>query len=134
MQGPGRAYFVNVRGIFDKLALKKSQLYLIFNKLEDLDSFDVGYSCEKCNFVSNEHICEMIDNLECIHEKDLSFESLAGIVYIAGYVIRRDPLTEDTSDYYEIKGLFLKQINRGGLRIPGDLECSWTMYCYVVFH
>ena len=32
MQGPGRANFVNVWGIFDKLALKKSQLYLIFNK------------------------------------------------------------------------------------------------------
>ena len=80
MQGPGRAYFVNVLGIFDKLALKKSQLYLIFNKGEDLNSCDVGHSCEKCNFVSNEHICEMIDNLECIHEKDLSFETLAGIV------------------------------------------------------
>ena len=69
----------------------------------------------------------MIDNLEYIHEKDCS-------LYIAGYVIRRDPLTEDTSDYYEIKGLFLKEINRGGLRIPGDTACSCTLCCYVVFH
>ena len=66
MQGPGRAYFVPVRGD-DKLALKKSQLYLIFNKREDLDSCDIGHSYKKCNFVSNEHICEMIVNLECIH-------------------------------------------------------------------
>ena len=91
MQCSGRAYFVNVRSIFDKLALKKSQLYLIFNKCEDQDSCDVDYSCEKFHFVSNEHICEMIDNLECIHEQDLSFESLADIVYVAGNVIRRDP-------------------------------------------
>ena len=72
MQGPGRAYFVSVRGD-DKLALKKSQFYLIFNKCEDLDSCDVDHSYEKCNFVSNEHIFEMIDNLECIHEKDFIF-------------------------------------------------------------
>ena len=78
--------------------------------------------------------CELIDNLEGIHEKDLSFETLADIVYIAGYVIRHDLLTEDTSDYCEKYGSFLKEINRGGLRIPGDSACSWTMYCYVVFH
>ena len=75
MQGPGRAYLVNIRGFFHKLALEKSQHYLIFNKCEDLDSCDVGHSWEKCNFVSDEHICEMIDNFECIHEKDLSFET-----------------------------------------------------------
>ena len=66
MQEPGRPYFVTVRGD-GKLALKKSQLYLIFSKC------DVGHSYEKCNFVSNENICEMIDNWECIHEKDLYF-------------------------------------------------------------
>ena len=75
----------------------------------------------------------MINNLEGIHEKDLSSETLAGIVYIAGYVIRHDPLTEDTSDYYEKYGSFLKEINHGGLRIPGDSTCTWTMYCYAVF-
>ena len=71
--------------------------------------------------------------MEGIHEKDLSSETLAGIVYIAGYVIRHDPLTEDTSDYYEKYGSFLKEINHGGLRIPGDSACTWTMYCYAVF-
>ena len=41
-----------------------------------------------------------------------------------------------TSDYYVpiIKGSFLKEINRGGLGIPGDSACFWTLYCYVVFH
>ena len=46
MQGPGRAYFVTVRGD-GKLALKKIQLYRIFNKCNDLDSCDVGHSYEK---------------------------------------------------------------------------------------
>ena len=54
--------------------------------------------------------CELIDNLEGIHEKDLSFETLADIIYIAGYVIRHDLLTEDTSDYCEKYGSFLKEI------------------------
>ena len=104
--------------------MKKSQLYLNFYKCEDLDSCDVGHTCEKCNFILNEHICELIDNLEGIHEKDLSFETLARIVYIAGYVIRYDPLTEDTSDYYEKYGSFLNEINRGGLHALGLSICT----------
>ena len=43
------------------------------------------------------------------------------------YVIRHDPLTEDTSDYYEKYESFSKEINRGGLRIPGDSACTWSI-------
>ena len=36
--------------------------------------------------------------------------------------------------YHEKYGDFINDVNRGGLKIPGDSFCQWTIFSYIVFH
>ena len=56
------------------------------------------------------------------------------LVYIAGYIIHEDENPDDTFYFYEAYGNFVKDINQGGLTIPGDKVCQWATYCYILFY
>ena len=57
------------------------------------------------------------------------------LVYTAGYATRKDnPDVDNTTLYYQKFGSFLKNIDRGGLEIPTDTYCQWTVLCYIMFY
>ena len=57
------------------------------------------------------------------------------MVYISGYIQHQAGATDadDSYYYYEHYGLYLKNINRRGLIIPGDVIVQWVIYCYIFF-
>jgi hypothetical protein len=56
------------------------------------------------------------------------------LVYIAGYVFRADANCEsDTYELFDKYGDFLRSIDRGGLKIPSDFACYWSMLCFALF-
>lgn len=83
----------------------------------------------------------MTDNESGIFEKlseldgSLSADVKMTLVYISGYILKKHPMidSEDTCFYYNSFGNFLKDLNRGGLTIPGDNVCQWVFYGYIMF-
>ena len=57
-----------------------------------------------------------------------------GLVYIAGYIIRKDEREEDSTVFSEKYGDFVQSLNREGLSLLGDSVCQWVIFCYMVFH
>ena len=58
------------------------------------------------------------------------------LVYIAGYLIRKDDEVLSSADTYEYcskYGKYLNALSRGGLKQPSDAICQWTMYCHSLF-
>ena len=55
------------------------------------------------------------------------------LMYIAGYVARHDNDVDDTMDCMEKYGEYLREINRGGLKLPGDTVSYWVFYSYIMF-
>ena len=64
-------------------------------------------------------------------EDNLAKEVKMALVYIAGYVVRNDPV-DDTKYYVEEFGKYTKELNRGGLTMPGDNIASgcFIPICY----
>ena len=58
------------------------------------------------------------------------------LVYIAGYITRKDPeltenqLLEQSTFYYQKYGKFIASLDRGGLNIPSDGCCQWTIFSF----
>ena len=67
-------------------------------------------------------------------EPGLSEEVKATLTYIAGYIVRKDDDTDDSHFYYDKYGRFTDELNRGGLRIPGDSVCQWVFFSYSLFY
>ena len=88
-------------------------------------------NCEKCKVLINNE--PSFDNLPKL-EKSLPWEVKMTLVYIAGYVVRKSPVNDDTNRYLEEFGGYLKQLNRGGLTLPGDTICQWVVYSYILYH
>ena len=78
-------------------------------------------------------MCSIMDNLPTLEEK-LSAETISALLYIAGYVIRRDEQHEDTYSFCEKYGTYLDELNRGGLTKPGDSVVQWVIYSHIVFN
>ena len=72
----------------------------------------------------------------CIYKAKLLLQLRADITdLIAGYVVRKNiDDFEDTYIYHEKYGDFINDVNRGGLKIPGDSVCQWTTFSYIGFH
>ena len=81
---------------------------------------DEGHSCERCGYLLDEEASIVFNNLEDL-ESSLSQDVKMALVYIAGYVCRkekqRDELTGDTTFYLERYGGYINQLNRGGLSL-----------------
>ena len=97
-QGSGGAYFITAQGIFEKIGIKLTQLYLNYNDTNLLSSVPAGHKCSKCNHTPSLEICELIEDLTSLElEEILPVDTIMGLVYIAGYVIRNDERDEDST-------------------------------------
>ena len=133
-QGSGGTYFITVQNVIQKLHIEKTRL-LLHLKIDvfELDE-DIGHKCDKCLYVLDSEKCDVFDAL--VHlENSVSTDVKMALVYIAGYVTRKDdPNIDDTQYYYQKFGSFLKNLDRGGLNVPTDTYCQWTVLCYIMFH
>lgn len=137
-QGSGGTYFINVQQIEEKTRINRAKLLLSLKS--EIPGDKAGHACDDCGFTleSDEKACEAVDNLEAL-ESSLSNETKAVLVYIAGYVTRRDmvlseeELLEQTSFYYQKYGQYTDSLDRGGLKVPSDRACQWTIFCFLVF-
>ena len=86
----------------------------------------------------DEEGAEVFDNLEQL-EESIPLETKMALVYIAGYVTRKDPefSEEDISQttfYHQKFGDYLDTLDWGSLNIPSDSSCQWTFFCYSMFN
>ena len=138
-QGAGGTYFITVRDVLQKTAIKHTQLALEL-EIIDLNTKDVGHVCDKCNRLLSPEECDVFDcltdssNLDELEEV-LDESSKMGLVHIAGYVERKEDEDKEheTFNYYEKYGNFTSHINRGGLHKPDDSTSQWVFMCYYLF-
>lgn len=132
-QGSDSTYFISTQQVMEKVSIKRTKLLLGLNvNIDSLGTLS-GHSCDKCGFLLSEEVCNVIDNLPDLEHR-LSADTFASLVYIAGYVIRKDERQDDTYFLFEKHGSFITDVNRGGLTIPGDSVCQWVIFSYIVFH
>ena len=74
---------------------------------------DAGHQCDDGSYWLSEEICNLVDDLPTLEGK-LSAETKSVLLYIAGYVIRKDEQREDTYYFCENFGSYLDELNRGG--------------------
>ena len=87
----------------------------------------------------DEEGAEIFDNLEKL-EKSIPLATKMTLVYIAGYVTRKDPelnetdLLSQTTFYHQKFRDYLDSLDRGSLNIPSDCSRQWTFFCYIMFN
>ncbi|GFO14883.1 group XV phospholipase a2 [Plakobranchus ocellatus] len=79
-------------------------------------------------------MCEMVEELPNM-EHSVKDDVKYSLVYIAGYVIRKDKeVVEDSCSYFEKFGAFTLSLSRGGSSSGRrDSACQWTIFCYMMF-
>ena len=141
-QGSGGTYFINVQQIVEKSNINRAKLLLILKTDKAvMDAEEPGHSCSDCGFVieSNEKACETVDNLEEL-EASLPVETKSVLIYIAGYVTRKDPELDEISQlgqttcYFHKFGQYTDALDKGGLNIPSDRACQWTIFSFMLFN
>ena len=61
-------------------------------------------------------------------------------MYIAGYITRNDSgsceyrLLNETTFYYQKYGQYLDPIDWGGINIPTDNTCQWSIFYFILFN
>lgn len=133
-KGSGGTYFINVQQILEKVNINKTKLLLQLNV--DINSFNVesGHSCARCHYMLSEGNCEIFDKLPNL-EQSINDDVKNALIYIAGYVIRKDVnIVEDSTNYFDKYGKLTAELNRGGLCVPGDAVCQWVIFCYIMFN
>ena len=102
----------------------------------DLSIFDAqdGHFCEKCYYSLSEEQCKVFDSLPQL-EETVPHDVKSTLVYIAGYVTRKDESNaNDTFNYVEQFGRYTLGLNRGDLNILSDNICEWVCFCYIIFY
>ena len=141
-QGSGGTYFINVQKVLEKTNIQKARLLLSLNSenMTAISSNKYGHSCANCGYLLDECASEIFDNLNEL-ESSLSEDIKSTLFYILGYVARHDKqyFTENFEDgetkfYYETYGKYTQELNRGGLNIPPDRICQWSIFCYILFN
>ena len=134
-QGSGGTYFITSQQISEKHNIMKTKLLLKLDPhmFHEKCSY-VGHSCTLCNFKLSEEMLEIIDNLP-VEENVIPDDEKLSLVYIAGYVSRKDDDgIEETYFYYEKYGSYSHTLDRGGLKKPNDSICQWVFFSYVIFN
>ena len=86
--------------------------------------------CTMCTHWLSEEQCQLVDNLS-EEENKLADDENIFLIYIAGYITRKDLETqEDTFLYYEKYGSYIKQLDRGGLKHASDF---WVILSSILF-
>ena len=72
-------------------------------------------------------------------ESSLDSATKQKLVYVAGYVTRRDEeMTEEeslacTTFYYDSFGDFTKELDNDGINVPSDSACQFIFFSYILF-
>ncbi|KAL8614662.1 hypothetical protein ACOMHN_051114 [Nucella lapillus] len=109
-QGSGGTYFINVQQIVKKSNINRDKLLLALKAdTAAMDVEDQGHACSDCGFAieSNEKACEAVDNLEEL-EASIFVETKSVLIYIAGYVTRKDPELDEVSQLEQTTFYFEK--------------------------
>lgn len=133
-QGSGGTYFINVQQIMEKTRINKAKLLLSLKA--GVEGEEPGHHCSNCQFELRHSAegCETVDNIERL-EPSLPRECKQAMLYIAGYVTRKDTDEEgQTHFYYAEFGQYTDTLDRGGLNVPSDRACQWAIYSYMVFN
>ena len=118
--------------VAEKTKISKAKLHLALHQDSDVASSSPVHHCTDCNFSLDEEAEEVLDNLPSL-EENVPEEYLSIMVYIARYIARKSEDIEDTYVYYDSHGAYTRELNRGGLKIPGDNIVQWCIFCYVLF-
>jgi hypothetical protein len=134
-QGHGGAHFITHQNIVEKTRIAHARLLLKFGV--EVPETNAGHKCSICDRAMNEKESEIFDNIENL-EENIHSSVLQSLCYIAGYIVRNEKIfdedeDDDTYEYYKKHGLYLDNLNRGGLRIPGDRSVQWVIFCYLLF-
>ena len=55
-------------------------------------------------------------------------------VYFSGYLCRTLSEEDEESTFYNEKfGAYMRNLDRGGLKLLNDRCCQWTVYYFVIF-
>ena len=129
-QGSGGTYFITVQQVLDKMSTHKLLLHLKV----DVASFDTlsGHLCENCKFVMDNNSIEVFDNLPTL-EISLPIDVKETLVYIAGYMVRKDESKDGTFIYFEKFRDFTEELSRGGLAKPNDTSRQFVFFSYILF-
>ena len=66
-------------------------------------------------------------------EKSVQIDTKAGLIYIAGYIVRNEvEEQEEAKFYYGEFGDYAAEINLRCLKIPNDNVCQWTIFSYIL--
>ena len=129
----------NCAKIIEKVNISKASLLLSANV--NVDSFNIegGYSCFNCSFLLHESSAEIFDGLLELESSVPGYTKLV-LVYIAGYKTCNDSgsseekLLNETTFYHQTYGQYLDAIDRGGLNIPTDNSCQWSILSFILFN
>ena len=137
-QGCGGTYFITVQQILEKLNIQHAKLLLRHTNMEHLP-LEAGHMCPQYSNTLDEEGSEVFDNIVEL-ESSLTIETKMALVYIAGYVTRKDKelseidMMEVTTFYYKKYGSYTDELDRGQLNIPTDCACQWTFFSYIIFY
>ncbi|XP_066912747.1 uncharacterized protein [Clytia hemisphaerica] len=137
-QGSGGTYFITAQQVLEKLDIKKTKLLLKLNVDLSVLRAEPGHCCDKCFFALDRDGISLLNQLE-EEEMSIPVETKMSFIYMAGYVARKDEMSEqelfDATMFYAQKyGKYLHELDRGGLKIPTDTICQWTMFSYIMFN
>ena len=92
----------------------------------------MGMIVQNVAYLLNVEGCNAFDKLADL-KNSLSENIKMVLLYIAGYITRNDEKDneDDTTIYYQKYGRLMK--NCGGLNIPTDSLCQWSIFCCIMF-
>ena len=135
-QGSGGAYFLTVK-LWKKFALSKLR-FCLNQKQIDTESVVSSHQCSACAYKLSVEDSEIFDDLAEL-EEFIPDDAKMSLVHIAGYVTRNNgdadesELLGNTTFYFTRHGQFSRSLERGGLKVPTDVACQWTFFCFVIF-
>ena len=127
--------FHHVQQVSKKLSFAKAKVALRVGA--DALSFAVpeGHKSQLCSYKMSVSNIETFESLPSL-ESNVAFDEVQALVYVAGYVTKKDDPEIDsfhTFFYYEKFGCYTQSMNRGGLNLPNDVACQWCIFCYLLF-
>ena len=102
---------------------------MLFRYEIDFSDESAAHRCEKCDRQLNEREVAVLDNVAVL-------EDVMALVYIAGYLIRKDDEVLSCADTYEYclkYGKYLNTLSRGGLKQPPDAIRAMPMDNVLLF-
>ena len=123
----------------EKVRIKQASLLLKSPIELDVLELQSGHQCAACSYKLSEEASEVFDGLPELGDF-VALNVKMSLVYIAGYVTRKDHTKSDydlfghTTFHYKKYGDYAQALDCGGLNVPTDHACQWAFFCFIMFH